>query len=154
MTIQPSPQVFAATDSAAGRMSDAVVLVARILIGWLFLTNGWAKIVNMQGSAKYFASLNMPYPDFWVWPSMIAEVLIGIALILGIATRYVSLFTFVYLIIATALAHRYWEYPAAQQVNQYAHFCKNLAIMGGAALLYLMGGGRFSLDNWLRRSNR
>jgi putative oxidoreductase len=66
----------------------------------------------------------------------------------------VSLFTFLYLIIATALAHRYWEYPAAQQVSQYAHFCKNLAIMGGAILLYLTGGGRFSLDNWLRQSNR
>jgi putative oxidoreductase len=85
---------------------------------------------------------------------MAAEILIGIALILGIATRYVSLFTFLYLILATALAHRYWEYPAAQRVNQYAHFCKNLAIMGGTLLLYLTGGGRFSLDNWLRRSHR
>jgi uncharacterized membrane protein YphA (DoxX/SURF4 family) len=35
---------------------------------------------------------------------MLGELAIGIALILGIATRYASLFTFVYLIIATALA--------------------------------------------------
>jgi putative oxidoreductase len=154
MTIQPSPRMFAATDRAATRMSDAIVLVARILIGWLFLTNGWAKVVNPQGFVKYLASLQVPNPDFWVWPSMAAELSIGVALILGIAVRYVSLFTVVYLIIATALAHRYWEYPAAQQVNQYAHFCKNLAVMGGAALLYLTGGGRFSLDNRLRQSNR
>jgi putative oxidoreductase len=154
MTIQPSPKMFAATDRNATGMSDALVLVARILIGWLFLTHGWAKVVNPQGSAKYFASLNIPNPDFWVWPSMAAEILIGVALILGIATRYVSLFTVVYLIIATALAHRYWQYPAAQQANQYAHFCKNLAVMGGAALLYLTGAGRFSLDHRLRQSNR
>lgn len=154
MTIQPSPRMLAATDSAVARTGDAVVLIARILIGWLFLTHGWAKFLNPQGSAKYFASLQMPNPDFWVWPSMLAEVGIGVALILGIGVRYVSLFTVVYLIIATALAHRYWEYPAAQQVNQYAHFCKNLALMGGAGLLYLMGGGRFSLDHWLRQSNR
>jgi putative oxidoreductase len=154
MTIQPSPKVFAAADSAATRTSDAIVLVARILIGWVFLTNGWGKVMNMQGSVNYFASLHIPSPSFWVWPSMAAEILIGIALILGIATRYVSLFTFLYLILATALAHRYWEYPAAQRVNQYAHFCKNLAIMGGTLLLYLTGGGRFSLDNWLRRSHR
>jgi putative oxidoreductase len=154
MTMQPSPRMFAASDSAAIRTSDAIVLIARIFIGWLFLTNGWAKLMNMQGAVNYLTSLNVSNPTFWVWPAMGAEILIGVALILGVATRYVSLFTFVYLIIATALAHRYWEYPAAQQVNQYAHFCKNLAIMGGAILLYLTGGGRFSLDNWLRQSNR
>jgi putative oxidoreductase len=154
MTIQPSPRLFASTDDAATRMSDAIVLIARILIGWVFLTNGWGKVVNMQGSVNYFTSLHIPYPSFWVWPSMAAELLIGVALILGVATRYMALFTFVYLIIATALAHRYWEYPAAQRVNQYAHFCKNLSIMGGALLLFLTGGGRFSLDNWVRQKKR
>jgi putative oxidoreductase len=57
---------------------------------------------------------------------MLAELAIGFALILGIATRYASLFTFVYLIIATGLAHRYWEYPPAQAGNQYAHFARTL----------------------------
>lgn len=146
--------MFAATDSAATRTSDAIALVARILIGLLFLLHGWAKLMNMQGAVKYLASLGVPNPDFWVWLSMGSEILIGVTLILGVATRYISLFTFAYLIIATALAHRYWGYPAAQQVNQYAHFYKNLAIMGGAALLYLTGGGRFSLDNWLRQNKR
>jgi uncharacterized membrane protein YphA (DoxX/SURF4 family) len=92
----------------------------------------------------------MMRPLFWAWPAMAAEVLLGITLILGIATRYASLFAFVYLIITVALAHRYWEYPAAQMANQYNHFCKNLAIMGGVLALYLTGAGRFSLDNWMR----
>jgi putative oxidoreductase len=150
MTGDPSPRMFAATDRLATRSSDAILLVVRIVIGWLFLTNGWAKMMNMSGAAAYLTSLKVPNPAFWVWPSMLAELAIGITLILGIATRYASLFTFVYLIIATALAHRYWEYPPAQASNQYAHFCKNLAIMGGALALYLTGAGRFSLDNWLR----
>ena len=50
------------------------------------------------------------------WPAMLSELLIGIALILGLATRYASAATFVYLLIATALAHRYWEYPAGAAV--------------------------------------
>ena len=154
MTIQPSPPMFAGADAAAMRTGDAIVLVARILVGWLFLTNGWAELMNMQGAVNYLASLQVPNAAFWVWPAMGAEILIGVALMLGIATRYVSLFTFAYLIIATALGHRYLEYPAAQQGNQYAHFCKNLAIMGGTLLLYWTGGGRFSLDNWMRQDNR
>jgi putative oxidoreductase len=150
MTNDPSPSMFAATDGLATRASDAILLFVRIVIGWLFLTNGWLKLMNMSGAVSYLTSLHVPKPDFWVWPSMLAELLIGITLILGIATRYASLFTFVYLIIATTLAHRYWEYPAAQAGNQYAHFCKNLALMGGALGLYLTGAGRFSLDNLLR----
>ena len=144
MTTNPSPRMFAATDGLATRSSDVLLLIIRIVIGWLFLTNGWLKLMNMQGAINYLTSLKVPNPGFWVWPSMLAEVVIGIALILGIATRYASLFTFVYLIIATALAHRYWEYPAPQAGNQYAHFCKNLAIMGGALALYLTSAGRFS----------
>ena len=39
------------------------------------------------------------------------ELLIGFTLILGIATRYAALVCALFLIVATALAHRYWEYP-------------------------------------------
>jgi len=151
MAAEPSPKMFAATDKFAASSADAIILVARVLIGWLFLTFGWSKLVNPQGGIKYFASLGIPAPDFLVWLSMAGEMAIGITLILGIATRYASLFTVFYLIIATAIAHRYWQYPAAQQGAQYANFCKNLAIMGGALLLYITGAGRFSLDRWLRR---
>ena len=152
MANEPSPPMFAATDGIAARSSDALILVARLLIGWLFLTNGWAKLGSgMPGGITYLTALGVPNPAFWIWPAMFAEVIIGVTLILGIATRYMSLFTVAYLIIATALAHRYWGYPAAQQGNQYAHFCKNLAIMGGALLLYVAGGGRFAIDAMIRR---
>jgi putative oxidoreductase len=150
MTNQASPRMFAATDELATRSSDAILLVARIPIGWLFLTNGWAKILNMQGFVGYLTNLRVPNPGFWAWPAMAAELLLGITLILGIATRYASLFAFIYVFITIVIAHRYWEYPAAQQVAQYNNFCKNLAIMGGALVLYLTGAGRFSLDNRMR----
>jgi putative oxidoreductase len=142
--------MFAATDKFAANSGDAILLVARILTGWIFLTGGWDKLMNMQGTAKYLAGLGIPNPQFWAWPAMAGELVIGIALILGLATRYASLFAVVYVIIATALAHRYWQYPAAQQGNQYAHFCKNLAMMGGLLVLYLTGSGRFSVDRWMR----
>ena len=151
MTYKSSPSVFAAADEIATRSSDAIALVARLLIGWLFLTNGWTKLIAPSGLVTYLTYLGVPNPDIWAWPAIISELVIGIALIVGIATRYVALYTLIYLIIATALAHRYWEYPAAQQVNQYAHFCKNLALMGGALLLYVTGAGRYAIDAMMRR---
>jgi putative oxidoreductase len=143
--------MFAATDSYAERGADTLALVARLLIGWLFLDFGWMKLMGFEGTVRYFTGLHVPAPELMYWPSMLSELIIGAALILGIATRYMSLYTFLYLIIATAIAHRYWEYPPAAVAAQYTNFCKNLAIMGGTLLLYVLGAGRFSVDAWLRR---
>lgn len=145
-----SPGMFAGTDSLADRYGDFVALVARLCVGWLFLVQGWTKLMNPAGMVGYLTNLKVPAPDFWAWPAILSELAIGIALILGLATRYASLYTVFYLIIATALAHRYWEYPQAQQANQYNHFLKNVAMMGGALLLYVTGPGRLSIDRWLR----
>jgi hypothetical protein len=51
----------------------------------------------------------------------------------------------------SALAHRYWEYPAAQVTAQYNNFLKNLAIFGGALVLFVTGAGRFSVDRMLSK---
>ena len=150
MAIERSPSMFAASDAFAARSGDPILLIARVLMGWLFLTNGWMKLMNVAGATAYLTNLGVPSPGFWVWPCLLGELTIGITLILGIAVRYASLFTFVYLIIATALAHRYWVSPPAQQGGQYAHFCKNLALMGGALMLFWTGGGRYSVDAKMR----
>lgn len=152
MTQSPSPAAFSATDGYAESGADTLALAARLLIGWLFLDYGWMKLLGHDGTVRYLANLHVPAPELMYWPVVAAELLIGIVLILGVATRYASLFTFVYLIIATAIAHRYWEAPPAAVGAQYANFCKNLAIMGGTLLLYILGAGRFSIDAWLRRS--
>lgn len=142
--------MFTGTDGTAVRYGDFIALLARVLIGWLFLVQGWTKLMNPASMVGYLTNLKVPAPDFWAWPAILGELVIGIGLILGLATRYVSLFTVVYLIITIVLAHRYWEYPQAQQTNQYNHFLKNIAIISGALMLYVTGPGRFSLDRWLR----
>jgi putative oxidoreductase len=53
-------------------------------------------------------------------------------------------------VIATAIAHRYWTYPAPAQGAQYNNFLKNIAIMGGALAIFVAGAGRFSVDSKLR----
>ena len=152
MPQSPSPNIFAATDAYVDHSADTLALVARLLIGWLFFDYGWMKLMNYEGTVRYLAGLHVFTPELMYWPVMLSELAIGAALILGIATRYTSLFTFVYLIIATAIAHRYWEAPPAAVATQYANFCKNLAIMAGTLLLYLIGPGRFSADSRLRRT--
>jgi putative oxidoreductase len=150
-TTRSSHDYLSYTDGLAASSTDIILLIGRILLGWLFFEAGWDKVMNINGFVGYLTSLKVPNPSFWAWPAAISEVVIGVALILGIATRYAALFMLVYLIITIVLAHRYWEYPAAQQGNQFNHFLKNLAIMGGALVIFVTGPGRFSLDSILAK---
>lgn len=48
--------------------------------------------------------------------------------------------------IATLMAHRFWEFDAAQYANQMNHFLKNAAIMGGMLYIAVFGPGSISVD--------
>lgn len=150
MSNQPSPSQFAAADGMAANMGDLFALIARIFIGWLFLTSGWMKLMNTAGAVTYLTNLGVPAPEAMVWLVLGSELLLGVTLILGIATRYAALYGALFVLIATALAHRYWQYPAAQQGAQYTQFIKNLAIIGGLLMLFVGSAGRYSVDAKMR----
>jgi putative oxidoreductase len=149
--ITPSPAIFAGTDPLALRTGDAFALAGRILLGWLFLPAGWNKLMNIEGFVAYLSTHRLPAPAFLGWLGALVEFMVGAMLIFGVATRYGALLGLLFVLVATALAHRYWEYPATQQVSQYNSFAKNLSIIGGLMLLYVTGAGRFSIDGWLRK---
>jgi putative oxidoreductase len=142
---------LAHTNNIAATWSDFLLLVGRVLLGWLLLASGYGKLGGIAGTTAYFTSLGMSPPEFWAWFAGIAEVVLGAALILGIATRYAALATFVWVLVATAIAHRYWTYPAAQQTAQYNNWLKNIAIMGGTLYVFVAGAGRHSVDEMLSK---
>jgi putative oxidoreductase len=148
---ESSHPLLSHTDSVAGSATDALLLIGRVLLGWLFLVNSWDKLSNIAGFVAYLKALNAPSPEFFAWVGALVECLIGITLILGIATRYAALLCVLFLIVATALAHRYWEYPPARMGAEYNNFLKNLAILGGTLLLFVTGAGRFSVDRMLSK---
>ena len=150
MANNASPTMFSAADNVATSSGDIFLLLARLSMGWLFLASGWMKITNVAGTVGYLTNLGVPSPGLMVWLVLGCELLIGITLILGIAVRYSAVLTFVFLVCATVIAHRYWTYPAPQQGAQYSHFLKNLALMGGALLLFWSGAGRYSVDARIR----
>jgi putative oxidoreductase len=148
MASENSSGIFSKTDAFAVGSADAIILIARVLLGWLFFKNGWDKLMNPAGFTNYLTALGVP--AFFTWPGLIGELVIGVGLILGLATRYVALFTAVYLVITIWCAHRYWTYPAAQQGAQFAHFLKNLALIGGSLAIFVTGPGRFSIDDKMK----
>ena len=139
---QSSHRALSCADGIASGLNDVLLLVGRVLIALLFLMTAWF----LSPNAGYLGSLGFPDPAVASWVAITVEFIIVFTLILGVATRYGALLGILYVIIATAFAHRYWEYPAPQQLAQYTNFTKNLAILGGLLLVFAAGAGRFSID--------
>ncbi len=151
MASQSSHSTLSCLDNAAAGWADFLLLVGRVLTGVLFITTGWAKVTNIPGATAYFTGLGVPSPEIWPYIIGPIELLIALTLILGLATRYAAIACFVFVVIASAIAHRYWEYPAAQQFAQFNNFTKNLAIMAAGLFLFVQGGGRYSIDAMLAK---
>ena len=151
-TSNPSPNnALSCLDNIAAGATDLWLLVGRVLIGWLFLYSGYTKIMNIAGAVAYLTNLKAPMPETLVYFSVAAEFGLGILLVLGLATRYAAVLGMVFMVVATALAHRYWEYPAAAVVPQFTNFIKNLAIFGAMFYVFVTGPGRFSVDGVLSK---
>ena len=126
-------------------MGDVWLLIGRILLAVLFLMTVWTG----GPAAGYLKSLNYPSPDIMSTLAHVVEWIVVLSLVLGIATRYGALLGLIFVVIAFATAHRYWEFPEATQTLQYTLLSKDLAIAGGLLLLFVTGAGRFSIDNAL-----
>jgi putative oxidoreductase len=153
MTMQSSSHsLLSWADGFATKSADVLILLGRILLAWVFVGVAYGTIINFAGSLSYFTSLKLPAPALFTWVALVLELVISAGLILGIGTRYAAILIFVFVVVATAIAHRYWEYPVGpQQIGQYNNFLKNISIMGGALAIFVTGAGRFSLDRVLAK---
>jgi putative oxidoreductase len=122
------------------------LLIGRILIGSLFLVEGIRQVMSNAGSVVYFNKLGFPAPETMVWLSIIIHIAGGILLIVGWKTKWVSWLLLALVVIATAMAHRFWQFESAQYGNQLDHFLKNLAIIGGLLYVITLGAGAMSVD--------
>jgi putative oxidoreductase len=122
------------------------LLVGRILLALVFLVAGIRKVMAPAASAGYLAKLGFPAPEIMVWVAIAFELGGAILLILGWKTRWAAWALALFTLIATFAAHRFWEVDPAQYANQMNHFLKNLAIIGGMAILAATGPGPLSVD--------
>lgn len=130
---------------------SGTALLGRILISAIFITGGIAKLTDPAGTVGYMSSAHVPAADVLVYVAGLAEVLGGLAVLLGFLSRLGALGLFIYLIPTTYFFHGFWRLEGAEQQMQMVQFWKNLAIMGGLLLLFAHGPGRYSIDAKLRR---
>lgn len=122
--------------------ADLAAFLLRLVTGAWFLTHGLIKlfVFTPAGTAGYFQSIGLPGAMGYL--TMVLEIAGGLALLAGVATRYVSVVLAGVLLGATWFGHAGngftfsnpgggWEYPVLWAVVMLA--------------LALLGDGRWSL---------
>ena len=113
-----SHPMLSGADGLANKYADVLILIGRIMLAWVFVGVAYGAMTNFAGSLAYFTSQKLYPPALWTWTALLLELLISISLILGIGTRYGAILVFAFVLIATAIAHRYWEFPAGDRSVQ------------------------------------
>jgi putative oxidoreductase len=84
-------------------------------------------------------SLGLPAPALFTVLAIIIEI--GLLVLVGYKTRLVSLGLAIYVLVSAFIGH-----SQLADLNQFQHFMKNMAIVGGSLAFVAFGGGAYSLD--------
>ena len=120
-------------------MKNIELLVGRVLLAHIFILAGVNKISGYAGTQGYMEAMGVPG---MLLPAVIAlEIGGGLALLLGVLTRYTSYALAGFTVVAALIFHA----NLADQMQSIL-FMKNLAMAGGLLVLAAAGSGRFSID--------
>lgn len=132
---------------------DIAVFALRLAAGVVLAYHGWLKLGNVSGFAGFVDSLGVPAPDLTAYVVTYLEFLGGIALIIGLATRYVAALFMVEMVFTIALV-KLDVGLIASEGGVGAEL--DLLILAIALSLVFTGAGKWSLDSLLagRRTQR
>jgi putative oxidoreductase len=123
------------------RYSDQAAFVGRLFYSSMFLLFGYGKLTAFAGTAGYMGSLGLPAPPLVTVLAIIIEIGAGLLMLVGYQTRLVALGLGIYVLITAFIGHSQLGDP-----NNFQHFMKNMAIVGGSLAFVAFGGGAYSLD--------
>ena len=127
-------------------VNDLVILAARLFLAALFLIFGWRKVRDYSGTVSQMVRDGVPTPVLATVVAIVMELPVAFAVAIGAFTRPAAVLMFFYTLGTSLIEHRYWTMTGARQFESMEAFYKNLSIMGGFLLLYITGGGKYSID--------
>ena len=124
-------------------MQNAVLLLARVLMAYIFLFAGYNKALNTEPTHQFMQHMGLP--GFFAYLVILLELGGGMAILLGAYTRIAAYLLAGFCLLTAVLVHFHPDDP-----GNMLHFMKNLSMAGGFLVLAVHGGGRFSLGHQLR----
>ena len=141
-TLPHARAVPSVATAASTNFTDHAALLLRVGLGVMFLAHGLMKFITftLPGTATFFESVGFPgWTAYIVSP---AEVLAGVALIVGFRTRLVALLSLP-ILLGSIIPHAGagWSFSNAGGGWEYPVY-----LVASAVVVALLGGGRYAVS--------
>ncbi len=107
---------------------DMGLLAIRIGVALVFIIAGWMKVSNLEGTVGAFGQ--MGFAPFWAYVVSFTELIGGVAILLGVYTRFFAFLLAIVMLVATVKIHK--------DKTLILHIFSLIGLM-------LSGGGKFSV---------
>lgn len=126
-------------------MNDALPVLARIFIVWIFPFSFLDKIINWDNAVKQASSSWLPGGAALLYPAMAVELLTPPMIVFGFYDGIAAFILAGYCAITALLFHNFWSYPRfwSSDSEGYSHvwdFFKNFGLVGGLIFVMLASG--------------
>lgn len=112
------------------------LLLLRVALATIFIYHGWGKLNGIEQTAGFFGKIGIPAAGFMAWVVALVEFLGGIAILLGVYTRFTAKLLAIVMLVALFTAHWGGPWKSAELP---------IALLGGLCALVGVGGGKWQL---------
>jgi putative oxidoreductase len=134
--------------------NSILILVARILLSFMFIFSGFGKLSDPAGTAQMIAGAGMPAATLLTYVAGLFELVTGLCVLVGFQMRIVGFALAVFCVFTGVMFHlstvNVPDFPAAANgwINalNFVNFLKNVTLAGAYVMLATNGPGLYSLD--------
>lgn len=135
----------------AGSLQSPFLLIVRLYWGWQFFIAGKGKLMNLDNTAKFFESIDIPAPKLNAFMAGSTECFGGLLLLLGLCSRLVSIPLIFTMCVAYLTAHNEELKSIFSKPDDFLSAGPFQFLMA-AVIVLIFGPGKFSLDYLLQRT--
>lgn len=125
------------------KFDNQMEFAGRLFLSLIFILSGLNKVGAAETTMGYMKAMGVP--GSLLWPTVLFEVGIGLAVVVGFKTRLAAIALAGFSLFTAFLFHN-----NLTDDIQFIMFAKNVAIAGGFLLLARHGAGGWSLDARLK----
>lgn len=139
--------------SAANSLQSPFLLLVRLYWGWQFMQTGWGKVNNIDKVTNYFTTLGIPTPGMTAHFIAGLELLGGILLVLGLASRLTGLMLTVNMLVAYFAADREALLSVISDPDKFTG-ATPYTFLFASLIVLIFGAGKLSADAWIASRKR
>jgi putative oxidoreductase len=130
---------------ASAALESPFLLLIRLYWGWQFAQSGWGRLHNIDTATGFFASLGLPAPGAMVIFCSVLEVVGGILMIAGLASRFIGLLLTCDMVVAYLLADHTALKAIISDPGKFYN-ADPFTFLFASLIVLIFGAGRLSAD--------